>query len=110
MKTYMSITGMVWFAQGNEGIGAAGFIPQWLDTADPRSAAEQLNAAYQHGGGWSPFHGFKTRDNYVLTYPGDPPLHPLAWTNLRNETVVIYRHGWVAIFQLDGTFEVCRMD
>jgi hypothetical protein len=28
-----------------------GFIPQFLDDADPRPAREQLHSAYAHGGG-----------------------------------------------------------
>ena len=33
---------------------ALGFIPTFLHVDDPRPAAEQIDAAYQHGGGWKP--------------------------------------------------------
>jgi hypothetical protein len=29
---------------------------------------------------------------------------------LRDEAIFVYLHGYVAIFQEDGTFEACRMD
>jgi hypothetical protein len=35
-----------------------GFIPQFLHADDPRSAAEQIDASYQHGGGWKPKAGY----------------------------------------------------
>jgi hypothetical protein len=47
----------------------------------------------------------------VLTYPGDPPLHPIAMWPLRDEMIVVYRHAIVAIFSTkDGSFEVARLD
>jgi hypothetical protein len=90
--------------------GHVGMIPCWLDEADPRPAAEQLDARYGHGGGWRPFKGFRLLDDDSLRYPGDPPLRPIAELRLREELVLIYPHAWVAIIQSDRTFEVCRMD
>jgi hypothetical protein len=87
-----------------------GFIPSFLDEADPRPAKEQFNERYVSGGGWSPFSGFRLGHNNALSYPGDPPLVALAETKLRNELIVFYRHAWVAIIQPDRTFEACRMD
>jgi hypothetical protein len=87
-----------------------GEIPSFLDTWDQRPAREQFQERYVYGG-WRPQDGFKTRDGRpTLYYPGDPPLHPLACMALRDEVIFIYPHGYVAIFQPDGSFEACRMD
>lgn len=91
-------------------ISRLGLIPQWLDEDDPRSAAEQIDSHYKHGGGWWPFEGFKLLDNNVLRYPDDPDLHPLAETRLRDELIVFYSSDWVAIIQPDRSFEVARLD
>jgi hypothetical protein len=87
-----------------------GLLPGMLLEDDPRPAREQLDANYQHGGGWDPFPGFTLRQDNWLTYPGDPPTRPLAMTMLRGELIVFYEHDWVAIIQPDRSFEVCRMD
>ena len=87
-----------------------GFIPYWLDERDPRSASQQLDAHYGHGGGWRPFSGFELRKDNSLKYNGDPVLHPIAMMKLHNETIFMYDHAWVCIIQPDRTFEVCRMD
>jgi hypothetical protein len=88
-----------------------GLIPLWLDVSDPRPAAEQLNANYQHGGGWRPFSGFTFNpESRTLYYPGDPPMKPLAEAPFRDETIFFYPHSWIMILQKDGTFEISRMD
>lgn len=87
-----------------------GFLPMFLDLDDPRSAKEQLDANYAHGGGWQSFKGHKMLPNGDLQYPGDEPTQFVAHTHFRNERVVLYEHGWVAIVQPDGSFEVARMD
>ncbi len=87
-----------------------GLIPFMLDPDDPRPAREQFNQEYQHGGGWRPFKGFILLEDNSLKYPDDPPLHPIAEIRLRQEQILIYEFGWVAIIQLDRSFEVCRMD
>jgi hypothetical protein len=89
-----------------------GFVPSFLDLDDSRPAREQFDGNYQHGGGWRPQAKFKRTGNeeFALMYPGDPPLTPLAAIPFRDELVVIYRYGYVAIFQKDGSFEACRMD
>jgi hypothetical protein len=87
-----------------------GFIPTFLDTDDPRPAAEQFQERYVYGG-WRKQEGFTIRDGKpTLYYPGDPPLVPIAVMPLRDELIFVYLHGYVAIFQKDGTFEACRMD
>lgn len=86
-----------------------GNLPYFLSEADPRPAREQFDANYKFGG-WRPFDGFKLMTNNALVYPGDPPIHPLAQTKLRDELILLYPHGWVAIIQPDRSFEVCKMD
>lgn len=86
-----------------------GFIPMWLDVRDRRPAREQLGSQYI--GGWHPFEGFRMDpETRALRFTGDPPMRPLAEGRLREETVLVYQHGWVVILQPDGSFEACRMD
>ena len=88
-----------------------GFLPSFLDEDDPRPAREQIDANYQHGGGWNPFDGFSFhRERLSLTYPGDPPVKPLAMTKLRDEVIIFYDYSWLLILQPDGTWEVSRVD
>lgn len=87
-----------------------GYLPQMISDDDPRPAAEQFDSNYRHGGGWDAFKGFRMLPNGDLSYPGDPPCLLLAETNLRDEVIRFYQHSWVAIIQLDGSFEVSRMD
>lgn len=86
-----------------------GNIPFFLyDNA--ASAREQLDLGYRFAGGWRPFHGHTLHADNSLSYPGDPPLMPLAQARLRDELIVFYDHSWVAIIQPDRSFEVARMD
>lgn len=87
-----------------------GLIPAFLQQADRRSAAEQFNERYAHGGGWRPFEGFSLRPNGCIKYPGDPEKWPLAQAKLRDETIRIYQGAWVMVLQPDGSFEISRMD
>jgi hypothetical protein len=87
-----------------------GYIPTFLELDDPRPAKEQFAERYVYGG-WRPQEGFvNVRSSPILEYPGDPPLKPIACMKLRNEMIFVYLHGYVSIFQLDGSFEACRMD
>ena len=87
-----------------------GFIPSFLDTDDPRPAKEQFAERYVYGG-WRNQEGFtNSKGTPILHYPGDPPLHPIAMMALRDEAIFVYLHGYVSIFQKDGSFEACRMD
>jgi len=87
-----------------------GILPSFFDERDPRRAAEQLNANYQHGGGWHPYGPWTMLADGNLLYPGDPPLIALCETKLRDETIRLYQHQIVAIIQKDGAFEVDRVD
>jgi hypothetical protein len=87
-----------------------GFIPGFLDADDPRPAKEQIDSAYQHGGGWQSRKDFKINEDGSLSYPGDPPLHPIAMAGIRDELVVVYPHSWVVIMQNNDTFDVARID
>jgi len=89
---------------------AVGCIPSFLSEDDPRPAREQLHQNYAHGGGWDPVPRFKMDDRNRLLYPGDPPMFPLVRMYLRDEEILIYISGWVAIKQKNGSFEVSRMD
>jgi hypothetical protein len=91
-------------------LGHLGLLPMMLDESDPRSAKNQFNERYAHGGGWHSFTGFKLHPDNSLTYPGDPPLKPLAQLQFRDALIVVYDHSWVAIIQEDRYFEVCRID
>ena len=94
-----------------------GFIPTFINAADPRPAAEQIDEQYQHGGGWRPLKGWEMNTaNGVITYPGgDPPLTPLfkaehVLENDKKETLYFYDSAWTGIVQEDGSFEVSRLD
>jgi hypothetical protein len=92
------------------GIEAVGIIPHFLEEEDPRPVREQFNERYAHGGGWRPLTGHKMDEDGAIKYPGDPRMNPLAAIQLRDETILVYEYGWVAIVQLDGSYEVARMD
>lgn len=87
-----------------------GNILFFLHVESELSAREQFDLAYGFAGGWQPFKGFTLHADNSLSYPGDPPLYPLAQARLRDELIVFYPHSWVAIIQLDRSYEVCRMD
>jgi hypothetical protein len=43
-----------------------GLLPDFIDQNDPRSAREQFDANYGHGGGWHPIDGFIHRKGVSL--------------------------------------------
>lgn len=94
----------------NATLDDVGFIPHWLDVDDARPARDQLDSNYQHGGGWRPFKGFVMAKDGSIKYPGDDPLAPLACIHLRDELIIIYECGFVAIRQTDRSYEIARMD
>lgn len=90
-----------------------GLWPDIFDAEDPRPAREQVNDRYDYGGGWRPMRGFEMDMNTAgLSYPGDPELLPFARCELplTQEVVWFYPHSQIAIVQMDGSFEVARMD
>lgn len=92
-----------------------GFIPQFVSSDDPRSAQEQINDNYRHGGGWCPLRGwmFNPTDSTIQFSDEegtDPPYTPVAETRIHDQRLIVYRDAWVALVKDDGTFEVARMD
>jgi hypothetical protein len=86
-----------------------GFLTDIIDDSDSRPVKEQVNEKYAYGGGWRPLPGFRL-DGLELSYPGDPPMMPVAMAQLRDEQVMLYPHDWVLVVQPDGSFECSRMD
>lgn len=84
-----------------------GYVPEFFSELDDRSAAEQVAANYI--GGWHPLAGFRMLGD-TLCFPGDPPMHPLAMSRLRDERLLFYPSSWLAIVQADGAYEVSRVD
>lgn len=101
---------MIWHSLHPRAKDFLGFIPQFLSDIDPRSAKEQLNDNYSHGGGWQSMAKWHLLAKNKIYYPGDPVLKPVAWTKLREEEIYVYLHAWIMIKQKDGSFEVARMD
>lgn len=93
----------------------AGYLPEFFSELDVRTAEEQLDEAYQHGGGVQPFKGFKLCNWEVaggayLAYPGDPDMKEISRDKLRDETIILFEAEWVAIVQPDGSHMVTRCD
>ena len=97
---------MIWITKNAD---ALGLIPEFLSESDPRSAKQQFQIVYAHGGGWRPFSGFDRTDR-GLEFPGDPPMELVGFTMLREEMIEVYQYSWVCIVQPDGSYEVARMD
>jgi hypothetical protein len=89
-----------------------GYLPSFLDEDDPDDARTQLDKNYQHGGGYRPQPQWKILDmgSMTIQYPGDPALHPLAVTTLRQELIFFFPHAYVLILQPNGDFVCARMD
>lgn len=88
-----------------------GFIPLFLSAQDERSAKDQIDAGYAHGGGWHAYKGFDLDPvTMALKHEGDPSLLPWAMGKLRDEEIYVYPHAWVLIMQMDGQWEVARID
>jgi hypothetical protein len=89
-----------------------GLIPYGLDENNTKSATEQLDDSYGHGGGWCRTDPKWTMnmEDYSIKYPGDPKMKPWAIASLRDETICVYESAWVAVIKPDRTFEISRMD
>ena len=92
---------------------AAGLLTEFFDENDPRSAREQLDANYIHGGGVRPFTGFDVvMPNGVpsLHYPGDPALNVISQAKMRDESLYLFPYSWVLIMHGDKVVVVTRCD
>ena len=88
-----------------------GLMPSFLDDRDLRSAREQINANYAHGGGWFAIEGFHyDKLSGLLEYEGDPPYKPLAMSRLRDEVLIFYEYQLLMVLQKNGSYEVTRID
>lgn len=88
-----------------------GFIPTFINPADPTPAAQQIDANYQHGGGWRPMKGWTLDpDTLAISYKGDETYQPWAIAKHGDERIVFYDCAWIAIVQPDGSFEIDRLD
>lgn len=98
-----------WMLPGQDPDAAIGFLPEQVSLADPRPAAVQF--AENGPSGWMPLKGFSFDPTTErLSYPGDPPMYPIAGSQLRDEKILVYPMAWVVIVQPDGAFEACRLD
>lgn len=89
---------------------AVGIIPFMLNEDDQRTAEQQLDAGYAHGGGFKGFNGFKLLDDNSIKYPGDSKHKPWAIAKFRDDLIVVYESAWVAVIHPDRSFTISRMD
>lgn len=105
---------MEWLLSPNATPDMLGFVPSFLSGSDTRTAREQMDDNYAHGGGWAPFGGSKWKLDMTamrLTYDGDPPCEFIACARLRDELIIVFDSGpWMVIVQPDKSFEVSRID
>lgn len=93
-----------------------GYLPCWLDPADPLCAVEQFDRHYRRFGGWREVPGWQMigegRTCYLqcVTYPSDPIRPLLAKMQLRDETVLFFHGAYTAVQQADGSLSIARMD
>lgn len=88
-----------------------GFIPAFVSEENPDSVTKQINDRYSYGGGWNPLEGFvMDKSDKSIQYPEDPKLMPLAVGVIKGCEVIVYDHGWVAVVNEDGNYEVSRID
>ena len=93
-----------------------GYIPSFFSEDDPRSATDQINDRYAHGGGWHPLDGVVVLVTGTIVFPGDDEtpattLKPIAMTRLREETIFVYPGAFVMIYNKPtGKYEVAMID
>ena len=93
----------------------AGHLPQIIINRDARSAQEQVNARYQHGGGWRSVEGFKLgwprADEYSLNYEGEEPLREVSRALFHGtQVLVLFKYSYLAIVEADKLIDVSRID
>lgn len=95
------------------------FLRAIFQETDPAKAADQIHLRYAHGGGFHPMDGWTLHDGWEapggtrLTYgSGQDATHAreMARATLRDETLVLLDHAFLAIIQKDGAFKVTRVD
>jgi hypothetical protein len=102
-----------WAHQHRLTYDALGWIPQFLHTDDDRPAKEQIDANYQHGGGWHEANEdghWKITENGLQGDPDDPPYKMVASCRVGADEVMLFDSGWCAITHPDGTMNVARLD
>jgi hypothetical protein len=106
---------MNWYLAPRVSPESLGFIPSFLSREDEAGAQAQLHRNYIYGG-FQSFPGFTLVRlgsdplSWILAYPEDPPVRALAYTRLREETIILFQYSWVAVVQPDFSFTVARMD
>ena len=93
---------------------SVGWLSHIFQEADPRTAQEQAQDRYSHGGGWMSFKGFtlaEDENGFILEYPEDVPIVEISRAKFRDQTLVLFQYSWVGIIE-GGTelLEVSRMD
>lgn len=91
-------------------INALGPVPTLLNANDMRTAAQQLDEILQLG--WNPEPdnlGWEFHEDTSLTFPGLPPLAPVARAQHGLERIYMYPAQWMVILQLSGSFQVGRI-
>ena len=95
---------------------SVGFLPEIFLEHDPRTAQEQANERYAHGGGWMSFEGFHLTNDTVngtlgLKYPRDPVMRELSRTIFHNQYLVLFEGSWLGVIESNGTLsDVARID
>ncbi|MGL5078776.1 MAG: hypothetical protein ACRDBG_23510 [Waterburya sp.] len=86
-----------------------GFLP--TNMIGHWKASECFDRFYSHGGGWNKFEGFTMAEDFMsISYSGDQPQKALAELMFGEERIILYAWSWVAIVQVDGSYEIARID
>lgn len=90
---------------------ACGFVREWVllwDGTEPFQT--HIKHVYAHGGGWSKMAGFDMTPGGKLSYSGDPDLYPTVEWHIHDHIIRMYPHAWVSIADLEGNYQVARLD
>ena len=99
-----------------------GFLPHFFREEDPRSAEEQLDESYAHGGGYHPLDNFtvfvKEGEPARLVWADPAPdeedrteehYEEVARAQMRDQTLILFELSFLAIIGPNGV-NVCRVD
>ena len=95
---------------------AGPYLPMIFNEGDPRTAQEQANHRYDHGGGWNSFNGrgFELKGTadkgFQLAFPGDPHMRELSRTQFHEQLLVLFECSWMAIIEDGKMIDVARID